>query len=137
MTFNTEIRIHFDEADPAGIAFSGEILTKMHRCYEEFIEALGLDPKEFFLSPKLIYPLRHVEVEYFKPLLPLSTYKVAIGVTKISDSSFQLQYNVQGSNGDRHCQLRSTHVCVDPAPMKKSDLPDPLRESLKKFVIAE
>lgn len=132
MEFETKIKIHFDEADPAGIAFSGGIFTKMHRCYEEFIVALDQDPKQFFLNPSEIYPIRHMEAEYLRPLLPLNEYGVRMTVIKISDSSFQLEFRV-ANNGNDHCVVRSTHVCVDKSSMKKASLPSQLKESLQKF----
>ena len=111
MEFKTAMKIHFDEADPAGIAFSGGLFTKIHRCYEDFIAALDQDLEKFFLTPETIYPLRHFEAEYFAPLLPLKSYDVFIQVLKISDSSFQLQYKV-GSSEKPKALFRSTHVAV-------------------------
>ena len=134
MSFETKIKIHFDEADPAGIAFSGGIFTKIHRCYEDFIEALNQDPKEFFLNPKVITPLRHVEVEYFRPLFPLETYDVMIDVLKLSESSFQLQFNIQ-RDGKTLSSVRSTHVCCLKDNMEKCPIPENLRQNLEKFVI--
>ena len=136
MSFKTEISIHFDEADPAGIAFSGGVFTKMHRCYEEFITALGQNPQKFFLNPEVIFPLRHMEADYFAPLMPLEKYQVSIGVLKNSDTSFQLQYEI--SKGEtKHCVVRSTHVCVDKSTMKKTAMPSDLKQNLETFVIPQ
>lgn len=123
------MKIHFDEADPAGIAFSAQLFTKAHHCFEEFIAGIGEDPKAFFLKPEMIYPIRHMEAEYFKPLLPLETYGVEIVVIKLSESSFQLEFQIED-----HCRLRSTHVCVEKASMTKSSIPASLRQNLEKFV---
>ena len=132
MTFETEIKIHFDEADPAGIAFSGGLFTKMHRCYEDFIVALEIDPQEFFLNPTVIVPLRHVEADYLRPLRPLQKYQVVVSVTKMSESSFQLQFEVKQKN-QNHAVLRSTHVCCSKETLVKCPIPDHLRQSLEKF----
>lgn len=136
MAFETQIKIHFDEADPAGIAFSGNLFNKIHRCYEDFVEALNQDPQKFFLSPEVIYPLRHYEGEYFKPLMPLQTYSVTIGVLKISDSSFQLEYRIQNS-GEAMATFRSTHVAVDPKKFQKISIPENLKSNLEKFVFPQ
>ncbi len=136
MAFKTQMKIHFDEADPAGIAFSGGLFTKIHRCYEDFVQALDQDPKAFFLSPKTLYPLRHFECEYFRPLLPLETYDVAIKVIKISDSSFQLEYQV-GLANELCATLRSTHVAVSKKDFQKVAIPSSLKQNLEKFVIPQ
>ncbi len=136
MTFKTQMKIHFDEADPAGIAFSGGLFTKIHRCYEDFIEALGEDPQKFFLEPELIYPLRRFEVDYHRPLLPLRTYDVEIGVIEISNSSFQLQYQVL-AQGQSMAVFRSVHVAVNKADFQKTKISDSLRQNLEKFEIQQ
>jgi acyl-CoA thioesterase FadM len=132
MAFETQMKIHFDEADPAGIAFSGGLFSKIHRCYEGFVEALGQDPEAFFLSPEIIYPLRHFEGEYFHPLLPLRHYPVQIRVLKCSISSFQLEYSV-GPAEKRAAIFRSTHVAVDPKTFQKTAIPDSIKQNLQKF----
>ena len=137
MGFETSIKIHFDEGDPAGVAFSGHLFGKMHRCYETFVEeALGHNPQSFFLKSQVIYPLRHFEGEYFKPLLPLSTYGVRMGVLKISQTGFRLEYEVHGDSPQVMACFRSTHVAVDGKTWKKKPLPQEFKESLEKFVIS-
>lgn len=136
MVFETKIKVHFDEADPAGIAFSGGIFTKVHRCYEEFIVALDQDPQKFFLNPEMIYPLRHVESEYFRPLFPLQEYGVKVMVLRLSDSSFQLQFDICEED-QILCQVRSTHVCCDKKSMAKASIPENLKQNLEKFVIQQ
>lgn len=136
MVFKTQMKVHFDEADPAGIAFAGGLFTKMHRCFEEFVEALDQDPKEFFLAGGIVTPLRHIEVEYLGPLFPLETYPVEVSVVSISDSSFRLQFEVK-KGPKTLSRLVSTHVCCEQATMAKCPVPTSLAENLKKFVRAE
>jgi acyl-CoA thioesterase FadM len=136
MSFKTQIKIHFDEADPAGIAFSGHIFTKVHRCYEEFIEELGQNPSHFFLKNEILVPIRHVEIDYLGPLLPFKSYPVVISVLKISTSSFQLQFSI--FDGTKlMSKVKSTHVCCDKQSMEKCEIPSLLKESLQKFVIPQ
>ncbi len=133
MVFETEMKIHFDEADPAGIAFSGGLFTKIHRCYEDFVVALQQDPKAFFLDPEIIYPLRHFEGEYLQPLMPLESYPVSVEVCRLSTSSFQLQYSV-GNQDKPRAVFRSTHVAVDRKTFSKVSIPTSLKQNLEKFV---
>lgn len=134
MHFSTKLKIHFDDCDPAGIAFSGGIFTKIHRCYEEFIEGLGQNPQKFFLNSDFIVPIRHFEAEYFLPLFPFNEYQVQVQVLRISTSSFQLQFTIK-KEADLHGVVRSTHVFCARDSMTKCPIPEPLRENLEKFVI--
>ena len=134
MEFQTRIKTHFDEADPAGIVFTGHIFNKIHRCYEDFIETLGQNRKDFFMGLDLIYPIRSLEAEYFKPLFVLQTYQVITTVSGLSESSFQLRSLIREKN-QTLCQIRSTHVCCERQKMKKTTLPKDLRQELKKYLV--
>ncbi len=136
MSFKTSFKIHFDEADPAGIAFSGIIFTKAHRCFEKFIEEITQDAHEFFLNSETIYPIRHTETEFMRPFFPLKEYEARVSVVKIGDSSFQLQFEL-GLKEQVHAVVRTTHVCCDKKTMGKKSLPSRFRESLKSFEIPQ
>jgi acyl-CoA thioesterase FadM len=132
--FNTQITIHFDEADPAGIAFSAGLFTKMHRCFETFIA--GFDSQAYFFSDQWAYPIRHMEADYLKPLRPLKNYPVFIYVARLSDTSFEVVYQV-GEETDIHAQVRSTHVCCARKGFRKSPIPQALSEYLKTYLMTE
>ena len=133
MEFQTRIKIHFDEADPAGIAFAGHIFNKIHRCYEDFIETLGQDSRNFFMGTDLIYPIRSMEAQYLKPLLALNTYQMTLLVHSLSESGFQLQFDIKEKD-QMFCQVRSTHVCCKKQEMKRTTLPEDLRQGLEKYL---
>ncbi len=135
MEFQTRIKIHFDEADPAGMVFAGHIFNKIHRCYEEFIEALGQNSQKFFMGTDLIYPIRRMEAEYFKPLSVLNTYQTTIRVCSLSESAFQLQFDIKEKD-HIFCQVRSIHVCCEKQKMKKTALPGDLRQKLELYLEA-
>lgn len=135
MKFQSQIRIHFDEADPAGIAFFGGIYPKIHRCYEEFLSSMGVDLKEWFLNPEVITPIRHQETEFFAPLLPFEDYQVETHVLRISESSFQLQFEIKQTE-KKHCIVKTTHVCCHKKTMEKTRIPEKLVEQLNKYILA-
>lgn len=132
MAFQTQMRIHFDEADPAGVAFSAGLLTKIHRCFEDFISGFG--PQNYFFSESLAYPIRHMEAEYLQPLRPLETYPVSVAVERMGQTSFTLVYEV---GSPRAVVARSTHVCCERPEFKKKPLPKPLTEYLKNYLMTQ
>ncbi|MCJ8277647.1 MAG: thioesterase family protein [Bdellovibrionales bacterium] len=133
MSFESRIQIHFDDADPAGIAFFGGIFAKIHQCYEDFLKHIKVDLEKWFLNPDIIAPIRHCEAEYFRPLKPFNEYAVMVKALKVSESSFQLQFSVQ-KDGNDHVIVKTTHVCVDPKVMKKTEIPSDLKLQLEKFL---
>lgn len=133
MSFQSQIQIHFNEADPAGIAFFGNVFAKIHQCYEDFLQSMGIDLEEWFLSPKLIAPIRHTEAEYFKPLLPFKNYDVKIKTLSLSESTFRLQFTIE-RDGEKHVVISTTHVCCTVKDMKKAPIPESLNMELQKFL---
>ena len=134
MTFQETIKIHFNDADPAGICFFGTVFEKVHQVYEGFLQALDVDTKTWFLNPKIIIPIRHTEANFLRPLYALEEYEVQVNPIHISDSSFRLMF-VIGRNGENHCNVITTHTCFDPVKKEKRMLPDPLKEQLQKRII--
>lgn len=133
MVFKTSTKIHFNEADPAGIAFSGGLFTKAHQCFEDFIAEITGEAESFFLGSEQIFPIRHMEADFFAPLLPLKEYAVSIRVLKLSDSNFQLGFYF-GDDQKPNCVVRSVHVCCNKSNFKKAELPKPLKDRLENFL---
>lgn len=134
--FKTTMTIHFDEADPAGIAFAGQIFTKVHRCYEDFIAHLRINKKHFFLDSDYAYPIKSFEAEYLAPLFPLQTYDVNVSVLNLSQNSYQLQFNIL-DGAKSLCLVRSVHVCCKKQPFEKSPLPIDLKSRLENYLSHE
>ncbi len=133
MAYQCQFQVHFDDADPAGIAFFGNIFKKIHQCYEEFLNAMGVDLKQWFLNPEVIAPIRHSEAEYFKTLFPFETYSVDIKVLSLSESTFRLEFTVH-QDGDKNSVVRTTHVCCSPKNFQKVLIPEKLKMELEKFL---
>lgn len=133
MSYKSQIHIHFDEADPAGIAFFGNIFHKIHQTYEDFLRHMDIDLKEWFLNPQTIAPIRHTEAEYLAPLLPFETYDVVTKVLSLSESTFRLEFTIEKKN-KKHVIVSTTHVCCSVAEMKKVPIPKNLKLQLEKFL---
>jgi len=130
MSFTSTIKIHFDDADPAGVCFYAKIIGKTHQVYEEIVESFGLDVRSFFSGEKWLVPIRHTEAEYLKPLKALTTYSVTVSQTKISESSFTLSYSI--SEGTELCALvRTTHVFLETKTGKKCEIPEDFKKGLE------
>ncbi|MCB0378385.1 MAG: thioesterase family protein [Bdellovibrionales bacterium] len=131
MAFRSQFRVHFEEADPAGIAFFGVVYNKVHHAYEDFLASMGIDLTAWFLNPEVITPIRGLTTNFTRPLLPLETYDIQVVVPSISEHSFQLRFTIE-QEGQEHCQVTTTHVCVEKSKMKKITIPETLRLQLEK-----
>lgn len=130
--FKTSVRIHFREADPAGILFFGNILGLTHDVFEQFIEAAGFKYSDWFERQDIIVPIRHSEVDFLAPFKPGYSYDVTASVVKISDSSFQVKYTYSSANGP-HATVSMVHTYLNGKTKQKIQIPDGDRKRLEAF----
>ncbi len=128
-----EYRVPFDEADGEGIVFFGNYFRLVHRAFEDFVPTLGIPWEEWFKNPDWGVPLRHVESDYLKPLIPGMIFTVTINVEKIGESSVHFVYAVRDADGNPCANLKTSHVFVTrpKGAMKKMNIPESIRERLK------
>ena len=132
-TFKTPMAVHFDDTDAAGICFFGNVFKKVHQAYEEFLQHLEIDARNWFLHNEQIVPIRHIESDFLKPLLPFQDYEIEIWASKISQHSFQLSYEIlkQGQS----CGLtKMTHIFCSKDGKEKQPLPPAFREKLLPYL---
>jgi len=129
MAFRKEIKIHFNDADPAGICFFATVFTKVHQVFESFIEEHLESSKDWFLNSEVVAPIRQTEADFLKPLRALESYEVEVTPISVSESTFRLQFEVlKGST--THCKVITTHTCIHTKKMEKAPLPKPLSQAL-------
>lgn len=131
MAFKTSFFIHFDEADPAGILFFGNVFTLTHRAIEEYVDS-KIGWKTWYATHGYGAPLRNVAADFQNPILPGKSYDVEVTVFQIGSSSVQFQ--TRFLNGDKVCAVVNTsHVFVSKTEsgIKKIDIPDNIRQFLE------
>ncbi len=121
--------IHFREADPAGILFFGRLPEIYHDIFEEGLTE-NLAWREVFGHSRWGLPIRHLNVDYLKPLKAGTFYTFRIHIANLTEHSIEVQLQV--TEGESlHAQLKCVHVCVDQDLNKKTKLPEIWREALE------
>jgi acyl-CoA thioesterase FadM len=128
-TFETQKKILFREADPAGIMFFGQIFAFSHDAFEEFLPAAGFTWKEWFHRKDLFIPIRHTEADFKAPFVPGETYSISVTVAKLSENSFQMKY-VFSKDQRVHALVRMVHAFVDPKTKLKTAAPEDITRRL-------
>lgn len=124
--------VPFDEADGEGIVFFGNYFRLAHRALEQYLPRLGIEWREWFASKEFGVPLRHAEVDYFKPLRPGDQFAVHISVAEIGESSVHFAYEFKSvDGGEMIARLKTSHVFVSRPQMKKLAVPEELRAKLE------
>jgi acyl-CoA thioesterase FadM len=132
--FNTFVDIKFYDADPAGIMFFANAFKLAHGVYEQFIKASPLG-KDFFINDSFVVPIIHSEADYSKPILPDSTLKASLEVSKLRDSSFELTcvfFNKESR--EEYLRVKTVHVFVHKSSWKKMPVPVDFRKYLNDHI---
>ena len=131
MSYTHLRRIHFHECDPAGIVYFGHVFTFCHEGYEELMRQGG-HPVEALLASPCVFPLRHVEADYSSPMRLGDLVTISIGLGKISERSFRVEFTLTSEQGVLLAKAAHVHVAVDRATMRPVAIPEALRALLAK-----
>ncbi|MGE0526627.1 MAG: acyl-CoA thioesterase [Bdellovibrionales bacterium] len=123
--------VPFDEADGEGIVFFGNYFRLAHRALELYLPRIGIPWAEWFQSSEYGVPLRHAETEYLRPLRPGEEYDVGIRVAEIGTSSVRFHCEFRGPGGEVCARTKTSHVFVNRATVRKTDIPPSLRLRLE------
>ena len=118
------------DTDAAGFLFFGNYFHIIHDAYETFLESIDFSMSYILGDSQVWLLVAHAEADYKKPLGVGDHIEIEIEVRKIGKASFELQYEVKGSDGILFAQLKTTHVAVDKQSNKSVKLPDSIRKSL-------
>jgi len=128
--YSYETFLSFQLADPSGILFYGHLFTLSHQAYEQFvINQLHCPWNEWFQNKNWIVPIKHVEADFFHPILAGQSCQIELFVEQISFSSFTLISSLIQQD-TLCCKVKCVHVFCDLPTMKKMAIPDFLLERL-------
>lgn len=116
-------KIHFEMADPQGIAFFAHILTLAHQTLEDFFEDQGLNPKDYFQNPGFAFPIRATEASFESPLHPFLEINIHFLIPYIGTSSFKTNY-IMKQDKKIAANVSLHHVCINKKTGKSSPIPD-------------
>jgi 1,4-dihydroxy-2-naphthoyl-CoA hydrolase len=132
MAFEHSLRVRFQHCDPAGIVFFANILVFCHEAYEELLRAGGAPLDELIAKKDQILPLGQAEVSFKRPIKFGQLIRIRVTVGKLSERSFQLDYELLDEASLLLASASTVHIAVDPANGKAVGLAVPLRDLLQK-----
>jgi YbgC/YbaW family acyl-CoA thioester hydrolase len=125
--------IRFQDVDAAGIIFYPRLLEYCHDLLARFFSENGAALPEVLREGNWLAPVRHAEVDYFKPLRFGDPVEVALVSAYLSTSEVTLGFRVARRDGsDEVCAVaQSVHTFVDAHTFTRIPLPDALRAGLE------
>ena len=125
--FILPIRVYYQDTDAGGVVYHSTYLNFMERARYEWMRELGLDIHSLIQVHKVVFMIRSLNIEYFKPallddLLHVTVQAIELGKTRIALSQHVLRGHVTLDSATTHV------VCVGADTLKLVSLPAPLRQ---------
>ncbi|MEE9580026.1 MAG: tol-pal system-associated acyl-CoA thioesterase [Nitrosomonadaceae bacterium] len=125
--FTLPIRVYYQDTDAGGVVYHSTYLNFMERARYEWMRELGLDINSLIQVHKVVFMVRSLNIEYFKPALLDDLLHVTVQATELGRTRIALFQRILRG----HVTLASatTHVvCVGADTLKLVSLPVPLRQ---------
>jgi acyl-CoA thioester hydrolase len=130
--FTLPVRVYYQDTDAGGVVYHSTYLDFMERARYEWLRDLGFDIHSLVQVHKVIFMVRSLNIEYFKPaslddLLHITAQAAEIGRSRITLSQHVLRGSVTLVSATVYA------VCVGADSLKPVSVPAPLRHKLGKL----
>ncbi len=130
--FTLPVRVYYQDTDAGGVVYHSTYLDFMERARYEWLRDMGFDIHSLVQVHKVIFMVRSLNIEYFKPallddLLHITAQAAEIGRSRITLSQHVLRGAVTLVSATVHA------VCVGADSLKPVSVPVPLRHKLGKL----
>lgn len=94
-TFDFSIRVYMEDTDAGGVVYYANYLKFMERARTEMLVAYGCDHAAMIRDDKIMFLVRHVEIDYLKPARLGDDLVLSTSVTEIGNASLRMRQSVR------------------------------------------
>ena len=124
-------RIYYQDTDAGGVVYHASYLNFLERARYEWLRELGFTVDTMIRSHKMIFLIRSLGIEYFKPAVLDDLLDITVQVVDIGRSRITLQQQILREQGT--LASATVHaVCVGAETLKPISIPAPLRQKIEK-----
>lgn len=132
VAFSLPVRVYYQDTDAGGVVYHSTYLNFMERARYEWLRELGFDIHSLVQVHKVVFMVRSLNIEYFKPALLDDLLHVTVQVTAVGRSRLTLsQQLLRGHTILAGAAVNA--VCVGIDTLKPVSVPAPLRHKLGKL----
>ena len=132
-SFKTQRVIRLRDTDAAGVIFFVNYFVFAHETYELFLQEIGYSLQRIIEQESFLLPIVHAESDYHQMINMEDQITIVLNVNRIGISSFTLVYDYFLENQELVSSVKTVHVCVDKATLKKRPIPEDFQQALKKY----
>ena len=131
--FSLPVRVYYQDTDAGGVVYHSNYLNFMERARYEWLREMGFDIHSLVQVNKVIFMIRSLSIEYFKPALLDDSLQVSVKVKELGRSRLTLcQEVLRGQTLLAGAVVNA--VCVGVDSLKPVSVPVPLRHKLGKIL---
>jgi 4-hydroxybenzoyl-CoA thioesterase len=134
MAFRIQQPVRHPDVDRTGIVYFPRFYDFFHRALEDFFaREVGVQLWELADQLKVAFPVVHIQSDFETPLQHGDLVTVQVGVSKVSEHSITLNYEVYRP-GERHPAAKSTIVlaCIEVPSWNKTTIPENVRAAFER-----
>lgn len=127
--FALPVRVYYQDTDAGGVVYHSTYLDFLERARYEWLRELGFDIHSLIQTYKVIFMIRSLDIEYFKPAVLDDLLQVLVQPVELGRSRITLSQQVlRGSAVLASATVRA--VCVGAESLKPVSFPAPLRHKI-------
>ena len=120
--FTWPIRVYYEDTDSGGVVYYANYLRFMERARTEWLRALGFEQTALAAQHQVVFVVRAVAIEYFKPSLFNDSLQVTVELAKVGASQIQVMQRVMRDE-EELVAAEVRVVCVSTATFKPVRMP--------------
>lgn len=129
--YSLPVRVYYKDTDAGGVVYHSTYLNFMERARYEWLRELGFNANALIEIHQVLFMVRSLEIEYFKPAVLDDLLQVTVAVTDMGRSRITLSQEIL-RNQIKLVNATIHVVCVGTERLKPVSIPVPLREKIGK-----
>ncbi|HVS25766.1 MAG TPA: tol-pal system-associated acyl-CoA thioesterase [Burkholderiales bacterium] len=129
--FTWPVRVYYEDTDTGGVVYYANYLKFMERARTEWLRAQGFEQDELLREHGVIFVVRHVVVDYFKPAAFNDELEVTVEPAESGRSQITFMQSVRRGAAVL-VGARVKVACVNPESFKPVKMPDAMIKALGK-----
>jgi len=126
-----EYRVYYEDTDAQGIVYYANYLKFCERARTEYLRLLGYEQKEL-MDIGVIFIVRKVIIEYFKPVNLDELIKIETRLNKVKKVSFNFLQTIYNSNLEKICEAEVFCGSINYVSKKPMLVPEKLLKNMTK-----
>ena len=129
--FRWPVRVYYEDTDAGGVVYHANYLRYMERARTERLRALGFELDELREREDVLFVVRAMELDFFKPARFNESLWVTADVEQVKSASLMFKQAVLREEGEVLCAARVKVACLAAEAFRPKAIPDFIVQRLR------